>query len=149
MLTVGRQRGRAGLAVQIEEDPKVRAGAAGPPVSAPWPSPSRGWLLVALLALASMVSQADRTVLNLAVQPIKAQFRLDDTHFAMLQAVAFGVFYTFCAIPIGRLVDRFPRGLVTGLCLGLFSLFAMGSGLTRSYAQLFAARVGVGVGEAA
>src|SRR4051812_39582334 len=89
----------------------------------PWPPASRGWLFVFLLALASMVSQADRTVVSLAVQPIKAQFRLDDTHFALLQAVAFGVFYTVCAIPIGRLVDRLPRGPVTGVCLGLFSLF--------------------------
>ena len=148
MLTVTPQWGRPVSAVDGKEGLGVLASAADPRRAVPWPSPSRGWLLVVLLALASMVSQADRTVLNLAVQPIKAQFRLDDTHFAMLQAVAFGLFYTLCAIPIGRLVDRFPRGLVTGLCLGLFSLFSMGSGLSRSYAQLFATRVGVGVGEA-
>ena len=114
---------------------------------AAWPSPSRGWLVAALLGLASIASQSDRTVVNLAIEPIKAQFHLDDTHFGMLQGVAFGLFYVLCAIPIGRLLDRFPRKLVTGVCLGLFSLFSMGSGLTRSYAQLFLTRVGVGVGE--
>jgi MFS family permease len=101
-----------------------------------------------LLGLASIASQGDRTVVNLAVEPIEAQFHLDDTHFGMLQGVAFGLFYVVCAMPIGRLIDRFPRTLVTGLCLGLFSLFSMGSGLARSYAQLFVTRVGVGVGEA-
>ena len=113
-----------------------------------WPSPSRGWIAAVLLGLASIASQSDRTVVNLAVQPIKAQFHLDDTHFGMLQGVAFGLFYVICAMPIGRLLDRFPRTLVTGVCVGLFSLFAMGSGLTRSFAQLFLTRVGVGVGEA-
>jgi len=121
---------------------------ADPEPEAPWPKPSRGWLVAALLGLASIASQSDRTVVNLAVEPIKAQFHLDDTHFGMLQGVAFGLFYVLCAIPIGRLIDRFPRKLVTGVCLGLFSLFSMGSGLTRSYAQLFITRVGVGVGEA-
>ena len=115
---------------------------------APWPSPSRGWLIAALLGLASIASQSDRTVVNLAIEPIKAQFHLDDTHFGMLQGVAFGLFYVVCAIPVGRLLDRFPRTVVTGVCVGLFSLFSMGSGLTRSFAQLFLTRVGVGVGEA-
>ena len=118
-----------------------------PEPEAPWPKPSRGWIVAVLLGLASIASQSDRTVVNLAVEPIKAQFHLDDTHFGMLQGVAFGLFYVLCAIPIGRLIDRFPRKLVTGVCLGLFSLFSMGSGLTRSYAQLFLTRVGVGVGE--
>ena len=113
-----------------------------------WPSPSRGWTVAVLLGLASIASQSDRTVVNLAVEPIKAQFHLDDTHFGMLQGIAFGLFYVLCAMPIGRLIDRFPRKLVTGVSLGLFSLFSMGSGLTRSFGQLFLTRVGVGVGEA-
>lgn len=113
-----------------------------------WPGPGRGWLVAALLSLASMASQFDRTVVNLAVEPIKTAFALDDTRFGMLQGLAFGVFYTLCAVPIGRLADRFPRKLVLGVCLALFSLFSMGSGLTRSYGLLFLTRVGVGVGEA-
>jgi MFS family permease len=113
-----------------------------------WPSPVRGWTVVALLALASVVSQFDRTVVNLMVEPIKAEFALDDTHFGMLQGIAFGVFYILACVPIGRLVDRHSRTLMLGLGLGLFSLFAMASGLARNFAQLFLTRVGVGVGEA-
>ena len=58
-----------------------------------WPPASRGWLAVLLLALASIVSQWDRTVINLMVGPIKEAFALDDTSFAALQGVAFGLFY--------------------------------------------------------
>ena len=113
-----------------------------------WPSPGRGWMLAGLLALASIMSQFDRTVINLTVEPLKAQFDLNDTQFGMLQSVAFGIFYTLACFPVGRLVDRFTRRTVLGICLLFFSLFSMASGLTRSYAQLFLTRVGVGIGEA-
>lgn len=109
---------------------------------------ARGWLIALLLALASIASQFDRVVLNLTVEPIKAEFGLDDTGFGMLQGIAFGIFYTLCSMPIGRLADRYPRKVIMGGFLALFSLFSMASGLSRSYWQLFLTRVGVGVGEA-
>ena len=113
-----------------------------------WPPASRGWLAVLLLALASIVSQWDRTVINLMVGPIKEAFSLDDTSFAALQGVAFGLFYIVACIPIGRLADRYERRLIIGVALGLWSLFAMASGLARTYLQLFLTRIGVAVGEA-
>ena len=115
---------------------------------APWPGPVRGWLLVVLLALASVVSQFDRTVINLMVGPLKAEFALNDTQFGMLQSVAFGIFYVLACIPIGRLADNHSRKLIIGTALALWSLFAMASGLARSYAHLFLTRIGVAVGEA-
>ena len=114
----------------------------------PWPSAARGWTVVALLALASMASQFDRTVVNLAVEPLKARFDLNDTQFGNLQGIAFGVFYILAAFPLGRLVDRHSRKLVLGICLAFFSVFSMASGLARSFGALFLTRVGVGIGEA-
>jgi MFS family permease len=115
---------------------------------AAWPSAKAGWWLVILMALASVVSQFDRTVINLTVGPLKQAFSLNDTQFAMLQSVAFGIFYTLACIPLGWLADRYQRRVIMGLSLLFFSLFAIGSGFSRSYAQLFLTRVGVGVGEA-
>src|SRR5579872_1633468 len=113
-----------------------------------WPPSRYGWLLVGLLALASIGSQFDRTVINLLVAPLEAAFGLDDTRFGMLQGVAFGIFYVLACIPIGRLADRYQRRLIIGVGIGLFSVLAMASGLARSYAQLFLTRIGVAVGEA-
>ncbi len=113
-----------------------------------WPSAGAGWSAAGVLALASVVSQADRTVLSLMAGPIKETFTLSDTAFSLLHSVAFGVFYVLACIPLGRMVDRYPRRLVLACCMAFFSVFAMASGLVRSYAQLFLMRIGVGVGEA-
>lgn len=115
---------------------------------ASWPAPWRGWLLVALLALASIVSQFDRTVINLMVEPIKAEFGLNDTAFGALQSVAFGIFYVIACIPLGRMADNHSRKHLIAICLFFWSLFACASGLARSYAMLFLTRIGVAVGEA-
>lgn len=113
-----------------------------------WPAPRTGWKVVALLCAAALASQLDRMIINLLVEPIKADLQLSDTGFAMLQGIAFGLFYVTMSVPIGWLADRFQRRLVIAGGLGLFSSFSMGTGLTHSYWPLFLTRAGVGVGEA-
>jgi MFS family permease len=105
-------------------------------------------MAVGLLALASVGSQFDRTVINLMVEPLKQTFALDDTHFGMLQSIPFGIFYVVACVPIGRLADRYSRRVIIATGITLFGLFAMASGLARSFIQLFVTRIGVAVGEA-
>lgn len=113
-----------------------------------WPSPLRAWLLVAVLSLAYILSYLDRIVINLLVDPIQAEFQIGDAAFGALQGVAFGLFYTLFAIPIGRLVDTGPRRRIIAIGVLVFGTFSMLSGLARSYAMLFLTRIGVGAGEA-
>lgn len=115
---------------------------------APWPDRRLAWLALALLVGAMIASQLDRMVINLVVGPVKQEFGLNDTQFAMLQSIAFGLFYATMPIPIGMLADRFQRRVVIGVGIGLFSVFSIATGFARNYWQLFAARMGVGVGEA-
>lgn len=119
-----------------------------PEDSEAWPPIRTGWTVVAMLCAAALASQLDRMIINLLVEPIKADLNLSDTGFALLQGVAFGLFYVMMSVPIGWLADRFQRRLVIAGGLGLFSAFSMGTGLTHSYWQLFVMRTGVGVGEA-
>lgn len=104
--------------------------------------------MLAILAAANILSYLDRIIVNLLVQPIKADLRISDTEFGMLQGLAFGLFYTLLALPIGRLVDVKPRKAIIAAGVFVFSLFSLFSGLARSFGHLFAARVGVGAGEA-
>jgi MFS family permease len=107
-----------------------------------------GWLLV-VLTLAYMLSFLDRMVVNLLVEPMKRDLGLGDTQVSLLMGFSFALFYTLCGLPLGRLADRTHRRNLIAGAIALWSLMTVACGLARSYGALFAARVGVGAGEAA
>lgn len=114
-----------------------------------WPPPVQGWTTVAVLSLAYIVSFVDRTILALLVEPIKADLGISDTQVALLQGAAFGLFYTILGLPMGWAVDRYPRKWVIGFGCTLWCLMTAACGFAARFAELFLARMGVGVGEAA
>lgn len=118
-------------------------------VERPYPNPAYAWYVVGVLLLAYIFSFVDREVLALLVEPIKREFGLSDTEIAWLMGPAFAVFYTFFGIPIAWLADRSNRRLIIFSGVFLWSWMTALCGLAGSYLQLFLARVGVGVGEAA
>lgn len=125
------------------------AAAALPPAStADWPTPARSWFAVAVLTLGYVVSFVDRTILSLMIDPIKADLGLTDTQIALLQGLAFGLFYTAMGLPIGWLVDRVSRKRVIGVGVTVWCLATAACGLATSFWHLFVARMGVGAGEA-
>jgi len=58
------------------------------------------------------------------------------------------LFYVLLGLPIARLADSRSRRLILGLGILTWSLMTTLCGLAQNYWQLFAGRVGVGVGEA-
>lgn len=105
--------------------------------------------LVAVLLLSYALAYLDRQIINLLVEPLKADLGVSDVEVSFLQGAAFVIFYTLCGLPIGFLVDRFPRRPIIFLGILIWSLFSAASGLAQSYDQLLLARFGVGAGEAA
>ena len=67
---------------------------------------------------------------------------------SLLLGLAFAIFYTVMAIPIGWLADRKNRVRIIVAGITAWCIMTALCGLARNYWQLFAARVGVGVGEA-
>lgn len=116
---------------------------------AAWPAPALGWYAVAVLTLAYIFSFIDRTILALLVQPIQADLGLTDTQIGILHGFAFAIFYTLMGLPIAWLADRKRRNLIIAAGVLVWSLMTAACGFARSFWQLFLARVGVGVGEAA
>jgi MFS family permease len=108
-----------------------------------------GWYVVCVLILAYIFSYIDRTILTLMVGPIRASLNITDVQLSLLHGLAFALFYTVLGIPIGRLVDRRRRTTIIGIGVGLWSIMTAVCGLAQSFGQMFLARVGVGVGEAA
>jgi MFS family permease len=115
---------------------------------APPVSPAAAWSSIGILMVLSLVSFVDRQIISLLVDPIKADLALSDTQISLLQGLAFVVFYSVAAIPIGWAVDRYPRRVICYLGVTCWSLCAAACGLASSFWQLFTARLGVGAGEA-
>lgn len=107
------------------------------------------WASVALLTLAYALSYVDRTIILLLVGPIRADLQISDTQFSLLHGLAFAILYTVVGIPIGVLADRHNRPRIIAVGIALWSLMTALCGTARNFAHLFAARVGVGIGEAA
>lgn len=107
------------------------------------------WRALPVLILLYALSLLDRQVLTLMVGPIKRDLGLSDFQVGLLQGLVFSVFYSVAALPIGWLVDRFPRRPIIWLGVTAWGLAAAMCGLAQNYTQLLVARLGVGVGEAA
>lgn len=106
------------------------------------------WVTLAVLASVCVYSILDRIIINLMVEPIKADFHLTDTQFSLLQGVAFLFIYSIAALPVGYMVDRINRVRLVGSGTALWSLMTGLCGVAPNFGFLFLARFGVGVGEA-
>ncbi|NYI23638.1 spinster family MFS transporter [Sphingobium indicum] len=103
---------------------------------------------IALLTMVSFFNYMDRMVLAVVLEPMKHELGLSDGELGLLSGVAFAVVYATMGIPLGRLADRTSRTRLLAACLGFWSVMTFATGLARNFAQLFLARVGVGIGEA-
>jgi MFS family permease len=119
------------------------------PAAHPWPSRAAGWYATVLLTLAYTFSFVDRQVLNLLVDPIKADFSLTDTQISLLQGLAFVVPYVLFSVPIGRWVDTYHRVRILIGGVLFWSAACVACGLARTPLGLTLGRMGVGIGEAA
>ena len=113
------------------------------------PSSRYGWYAVAVLILAYTFSYVDRTILTLMVKPIRASLHITDLQISLLHGLAFAIFYTLLGIPIARFADRGNRTRIIMAGIAVWSVMTALCGFARSFGQLFLARIGVGVGEAA
>lgn len=102
-----------------------------------------------MLFLAYTVAIADRFILSLLIEPIKADLGLTDTKVSLLHGFAFLIFFSVMGVPIARFADRYSRRLIIAIGIAVWSAMTVACGTASNYGQLFAARVGVGVGEAA
>lgn len=106
------------------------------------------WYVVSLLSLAHLVSFLDRFVLSVVLTPLRIDFPLGDTQLGLLHGTGFVVLYGVAALPLGRLADVTHRRNLIIFGLLSWSLCTIGFGFAHSVTGLFAARIGVGLGEA-
>jgi MFS family permease len=100
-----------------------------------------------VLTLSSILNFADRQILSILAQSVKADLALTDAQLGFLLGTSFAVFYAVVGIAMGRIADAVPRTRLMGGGLALWSLMTALGGLVTNYAGLAATRIGVGVGE--
>lgn len=106
------------------------------------------WGMVALLLAANTISFVDRMLLTLLVGPIRAELMISDTQISLLHGFAFAAFYALAGLPLGRIADQGDRPRLMSIGVSLWSCMTAVCGFAGNFATLFAARVGVAVGEA-
>lgn len=118
------------------------------PENPPWPRPAYSWYVVGVLLLAYTLSFIDRMILSLLVAPIRAALDISDTQVSLLIGLAFALFYTLLGLPLAWIADRYNRRNLIMVGVAVWSVMTASCGFAGSYATLFLARMGVGVGEA-
>lgn len=103
--------------------------------------------LIVLFAI-NTLNFFDRQILAAVNEPIRQQWNLGDGAMGMI-STAFTLIYAFVGVPLGRWADRGERTRILSIGVAFWSLFTAASGMAWSYASLFLARIGVGIGEAA
>jgi len=108
---------------------------------------TRNYALV-VLTLVYTFNFIDRQLLSILQESIKVDLSLSDSQLGLLTGFAFAMFYVTSGIPIARFADSSNRRNIVAVSVGLWSFMTAISGFVQNYAQLLAARIGVGVGEA-
>lgn len=112
------------------------------------PSRKLAWYVVTIYAVTNALSYADRAMLTLLVQPIKKDLGFTDVEMGVLTGLCFGLAYATFSLPVGRMVDRFPRKWIATTGIVVWTLATAVCSVAKGFYGLFFARVGVGIGEA-
>ncbi len=113
--------------------------------------PKAGYAIYVLVIffIVAILSYTDRLILNLLVDPIRHDLDITDTQISLLQGAAFAVLYSVIGLPLGRSADRFNRRNLILFGVVVWSAATAACGFASGFWPLFAARIGVGLGEAA
>jgi MFS family permease len=114
-----------------------------------YPGRRYAWTVVAILIATAVLSYTDRQVLSLLVDPIRGDLGISDTQISLLLGTAFAVVYGIAGIPLGYLADRTSRRNLIFAGVAVWSLGTIACGFSQNFAEIFASRIVVGLGEAA
>ncbi|MBI1917532.1 MAG: MFS transporter [Planctomycetes bacterium] len=106
------------------------------------------WALAVIFA-ANFLNYTDRQLVSALEKPITTDpaLELDTEAFGWLWSY-FTIGYMICAMPIGLLADRYRRTRIFAVCIAIWSVATVASGLAQTRGVLNVARVFIGVGEA-
>ena len=106
------------------------------------------WYGLVVLIIATVLAAVDRQVMVLLAEPIRQSLGLSDTKLGLLHGVGITLFSGAAAVPLGWLADRYGRRIVLASCVLVWTAATAACGLAWDFPSLFAAAIGLGIGEA-
>ncbi len=106
------------------------------------------WFALIMLCVVYVLNFLDRQLLSILAKPIQDDLQLSYGELGLLGGLYFAAFYCTISLPIAWLADKHNRARIVGAACTLWSAATIACGLARTYPELAAARMTVGVGEA-
>lgn len=110
---------------------------------------SYAWYVACVLSAGYFVSLLDRSVMAVAMVPLKHDLTLTDAQLGVLHGLGFVILYSIATPLLGRLADVASRRLLIAAGIVIWTAATIACGLADSFWSLFSARLAVGFGEAA
>lgn len=109
---------------------------------------AKGIGIILLLASGMFINAFDRGALGVAAPVMLKELRMDPGVMGLALS-AFYCSYIICMVPVGRFADKYGAKRALGWAAALWSLASASTGLITGFYGLIAARLAVGMGEAA
>lgn len=111
--------------------------------------PTYAWYVAGVLAAGYFVSVVDRFLMSVAMVPLRSAMNLTDTQLGMLHGLGFALLYVVATPVFGRIADVSNRTRLILCGILAWTVASIACGFADGFTSLFAARVGVGLAEAA
>ena len=106
------------------------------------------WYGLAVLLMTTLFAFVVRQMLSLIAPSLQASLGFSDLQLGMLQGLGMAIFASIASYPMGWLADRFGRRLLLALGVACWSLATVLFAFQDSFGGLFAATIGIAIGEA-
>ncbi len=107
------------------------------------------WYGVIVLVVTTVFGAIDRQILILLAEPMRRSLAFSDTQIGVLEGLGITLFGGIAALPVAALADRFGRRLVLACSVVVWGAATAVCAFAHQFAVLYAATVGLGIGEAA
>jgi MFS family permease len=103
--------------------------------------------VVLVLAVCHAAAVASFQILSVLVTPVRAALGVSDVQYSLMQGLAVAIFASLLGVPAATIADRGNRRLVVLVGIVVWSAATFACAFARSFGELFAARMMVGLGE--
>jgi MFS family permease len=103
--------------------------------------------LIGVLLIYCVFAVIDRNLIAMLIDPIRDSLGISDTQIGLLMGVAYAAAYGLGGLPMGYLVDRYPRKWILFLAVILWGMAEAACGMATGFVWLFIARAAVGLCE--